>query len=122
MLSQKDKKVKVLVTGANGFVGKNLLVHLKEQKDIEVSTFTREDNVDLLDEKVKESDFIFHLAGVNRPKDQLEFTEGNADLTISLCESVRKSNKRIPVIYTPSIQAELDNAYGKSKVEPENHL
>lgn len=114
--------MKVLITGSEGFVGKNLLVHLREKKEIEIITFTRSDEIQSLDSKVAQSDFIFHLAGVNRPKDPTEFTQGNADLTEVLCQSIRKTKRNIPVVYTSSIQAELDNAYGKSKFEAESHL
>jgi UDP-2-acetamido-2,6-beta-L-arabino-hexul-4-ose reductase len=114
--------LKVLITGANGFVGKNLTVHLSERKDIEVLTFVKGDSISSLDEKVQKVDFIFHLAGINRPKVESEFTEGNVVLTIALCESISKSKKRIPVIYTSSIQAELNNAYGISKKKAEEAL
>lgn len=114
--------MKVLITGSEGFVGKNLLVHLREKQEIEIITFTRSDEIQSLENKVAQADFIFHLAGVNRPKDPTEFTQGNADLTDALCQSIRKTKRNIPVVYTSSIQAELDNAYGKSKLEAETHL
>lgn len=122
MLKQKDNTLKVLVTGADGFIGKNLLVHLGEKKDIEVLTFVRNEAISSLEEKVKSVDFIFHLAGINRPTKEEEFTEGNSDLTLALCNSIRKAQKNIPVIYTSSIQAELKNPYGNSKLMAEEHL
>ncbi|MFY7994482.1 MAG: UDP-2-acetamido-2,6-beta-L-arabino-hexul-4-ose reductase [Bacteriovoracaceae bacterium] len=114
--------MRVLVTGSDGFVGRNLLVHLKEIRDLELITFTRNDLIESLSEKVKEADFIFHLAGVNRPKEESEFTVGNSDLTKNLCDAIRKTKRSIPVVYTSSIQAELNNSYGKSKKEAEGHL
>lgn len=114
--------MKVLVTGSEGFIGKNLIVHLKEAKNIEVLTFCRGDALSSLDDKIKEADFIFHLAGINRPKEENEFVTGNADLTLALCQSVRNTKRNIPVVYTSSIQAELNNPYGKSKLEAEKHL
>lgn len=114
--------MKVLITGVNGFIGKNLAVHLAERKDIEVFRFGREDDLSTLGSFVGQCDFIFHLAGVNRPQDPKEFAEGNVDFTQSLCQAVIASGRKIPVIYTSSIQAEVDNAYGKSKLGAENAL
>ncbi|MQR01321.1 UDP-2-acetamido-2,6-beta-L-arabino-hexul-4-ose reductase [Glaciimonas soli] len=107
--------MKVLVTGANGFIGKNLLAHLRERADVETLTFQRPDSLSSLVEKVAEADFIFHLAGINRPETEVEFKEGNADLTLALCNAVRASGRSVPIVYTSSIQAERDNLYGTSK-------
>ena len=114
--------MRVLVTGANGFIGKNLLVHLRERPAIDVLTFTRGESLDALADKVAGADFIYHLAGVNRPQNEAEFAEGNADLTRALCDAVRRSGRAIPVVYTSSIQAERDNAYGASKRGAEEAL
>ncbi|MFZ6724242.1 UDP-2-acetamido-2,6-beta-L-arabino-hexul-4-ose reductase [Undibacterium sp. MH2W] len=113
--------MRVLVTGANGFIAKNLLVHLNE-KGIEAIRFTRDmDEADLADH-IEKSDFVFHLAGVNRPKEIGEFAEGNAGLTERLCTLMKQSGRRIPVLYTSSIQADLDNPYGISKRNAEQVL
>lgn len=114
--------MKVLVTGANGFLGRNLLVHLGERKGIDVIPFTREEDVQTLPEILKSIDFIFHLAGVNRPPSNDDFKKGNTDLTIALCNAITASARRIPVLYTSSIQAELDNPYGMSKRGAEEAL
>lgn len=114
--------MKVLITGANGFIAKNLLVHLSERKEIEVVTFSRDDDLDSLVSKLEGVDFIFHLAGVNRPKNVDEFTIGNSGLTSSLCKAIAQTKRSIPVIYTSSIQAELDNPYGQSKQAAEKIL
>jgi UDP-2-acetamido-2,6-beta-L-arabino-hexul-4-ose reductase len=113
--------MKVLVTGASGFVGKNLLVRLKEES-IEFDTFTRSDSLVFLNEKVLNCDFIVHLAGVNRPKDETEFIEGNTDLTISIVSILNEHELKTPIIYSSSIQAELDNSYGVSKKLAENAI
>ena len=108
----------VLVTGSNGFIGKNLIVHLNELA-INVQTFTRENSTQDLPDLIKKSDFIIHLAGENRPEDEKHFGPVNAGLTDSICESVRSVEKQIPIILVSSTQAILDNAYGKSKLEAE---
>lgn len=114
--------MRVLITGSNGFVGKNLYTHLSERKDIDVVTFTRDDDFDSLDAKLEGVDFVFHLAGVNRPKNVEEFTQGNSELTAVLCQVIETKGRKIPVVYTSSIQAELDNPYGKSKQTAEQVL
>jgi UDP-2-acetamido-2,6-beta-L-arabino-hexul-4-ose reductase len=114
--------MRVLITGANGFVGKNLIAHLRERADVTIAPFCRGDSPALLAEQVAEADFIFHLAGVNRPQHDDEFKQGNTDLTVALADAIRASGRRIPVVYTSSIQAALDNAYGASKRGAEDAL
>ena len=118
--------MKVLITGANGFVGKNLKLHLAERKVVQVVCFTRGNDVAELTTMLHGVDFVFHLAGVNRPQDPTEFVAGNADLTRALCQAVgavaQTTGKKIPIVYTSSIQADRDNAYGVSKLGAENAL
>ena len=114
--------MKVLITGANGFIGKNLQLHLSERNDVEVLCFTREHSESDLHQMVDAADLVFHLAGVNRPKDPAEFQEGNTDLTKALCDALQMAGKTIPVIYSSSIQAAVDNPYGLSKRAAENVL
>ncbi len=114
--------MKVVVTGAQGFIGKNILVHLRERADVQIVQFVRGDSLTSLTEKIQDADFIFHLAGINRPKDDSEFIEGNCELTRALCNAVKGSGRSIPIIYTSSIQAELKNAYGSSKLMAEEAL
>ncbi|MDD4927932.1 MAG: NAD-dependent epimerase/dehydratase family protein [Gallionella sp.] len=113
--------MRVLVTGANGFIGKNLIVHLREQ-GVETVSFTRDMSLDDLATALTGVDFIFHLAGINRPKDVAEFAEGNKGLTEQLCGLIRSSGRSIPVLYTSSIQAEAANPYGASKLAAEEAL
>lgn len=118
--------MKVLITGANGFVGKNLQLHLAERKDVQVVCFTRSHSVAQLPALLNGVDFVFHLAGVNRPQDPQEFAVGNADLTQALCKAVgavaAATGKRMPVVYTSSTQAAHGNAYGQSKRVAEGAL
>jgi UDP-2-acetamido-2,6-beta-L-arabino-hexul-4-ose reductase len=112
----------VLVTGSEGFIGKNLIVRLQELDNIKIKSFDKEDNIDTLKKYLQESDFIFHLAGVNRPKNVEEFEKVNAGLTTTLVELLEEIGNKIPIVITSSIQAELDNPYGKSKKMAEDEL
>jgi UDP-2-acetamido-2,6-beta-L-arabino-hexul-4-ose reductase len=107
--------MQVLVTGSKGFIGKNLLERLGRMEGVTLLAFDREDSEQSLEEKVEQADFIFHLAGVNRPEHVDAFYEGNAGLTRRLADAAQKSGRKIPVLMTSSIQAESDNDYGKSK-------
>ena len=118
--------MKVLITGARGFVGKNLQLHLAERKDVQVVCFTRDEGAEQLPALLQEVDFVFHLAGVNRPQDPQEFTTGNAELTQSLCHALcamaESTGNKVPVVYTSSTQAGFDNPYGRSKRDAEETL
>lgn len=114
--------MKILVTGAKGFIGKNLIVELRNRKYTEIFEYDRDTNPSLLDEYSKEANFVFHLAGVNRPKEQSEFMEGNFGFTSDLLNSLKKHNNTCPVMISSSIQAELDNPYGESKKAGEDLL
>ena len=107
--------MKILVTGSDGFIGRNLIVRLGELPGYEVIGFDREDSLDDLAELVGRADAVVHLAGVNRPKDIKEFVEGNTDLTARLCDLIAATGRKIPLIISSSIQADLANPYGESK-------
>ncbi|HHQ4471510.1 UDP-2-acetamido-2,6-beta-L-arabino-hexul-4-ose reductase [Aeromonas sp. S41-2] len=111
--------MKVLVTGANGFIGKNLRIYLAEQGFTDVICFDQDHSYADLADMVAKTEFVFHLAGVNRPKDEIEFTQGNTDLTQSLVSLLIETGRHIPLVLTSSIQADRDNAYGKSKAAAE---
>ena len=111
--------MKILVTGANGFIGMNLCTWLNEKK-YDVKKYTRENNLDDLKNSVKSVDCIVHLAGVNRPKKPKAFKEDNVNLTQKLCSLVSKESRNIPIIFfTSSIQAENESDYGLSKYNSE---
>lgn len=107
--------MKVLITGAEGFIGKNLQAHFKEDPSINLICFTKQNQRDELLEILKEVDFIFHCAGVNRTLCIDDFKEGNLNLTMALCETLSSLNKKTPILYTSSIQADLSTPYGESK-------
>ena len=113
--------MKVLVTGSDGFIGKNLLVKLAENS-IEFVCFTRRQSTDELANLLKDIDLVFHLAGVNRPSDPVEFKKQNYYLTSALCDAIHKTGRSISVVFASSIQANLDNAYGVSKKLAEEAL
>ena len=120
--------MKVLITGAQGFLGRNLQLRLSERPDAVVRVFTRADGdaAVALPALVAEADWVFHLAGVNRPQDPAEFTAGNTELTRQLCDAVAEvatqTGRRVPVVFTSSTQAEQNNAYGLSKRKAEDLL
>ncbi len=115
----------ILVTGAKGFVGKNLCSTLKNIRDgkdktrsIKVDSiyeFDIDTPIEMLDDFCKNADFVFHLAGVNRPKEEKEFMEGNFGFTSVLLDTLKKYQIKAPILVSSSIQAALDNPYGLSK-------
>jgi len=112
----------ILVTGSAGFIGKNLIVKLQELDNVAIKSFDKEDIIETLKKYLQASDFIFHLAGVNRPKNVEEFEKDNVSLTKILIKLLEEMDKKIPIVLTSSIQAELDNPYGKSKKRAEDEL
>lgn len=111
--------MKVLITGANGFIAKNLMVRLGELEDFEIATFSRQTPEKQLIDFVSDVDAVVHLAGVNRPQSPEEFVSGNTELTLRLCQALIEYRRQVPVIFASSTQAALDNPYGKSKLDAE---
>lgn len=106
--------MKILVTGANGFIGKNLCLMLHEHKHEVLPYDTNSSEQDLI-RYVAQADFVVHLAGVNRPLSPQEFYDGNVNLTKHLVDVLIKSHRLIPLIYSSSIHAAENNDYGNSK-------
>ncbi len=114
--------MRILVTGANGFVGKNLIAELNNRGYKDIYEFTRERDKKTLYRFTRDCEFVFHLAGVNRPRKEEEFMECNFGFTSELLELLEKHNNKAPVLITSSIQAEKDNPYGRSKKAGEDLL
>ena len=127
--------MKILVTGAYGFAGKNLVAALKNIRDgkdrrhpklniEEICEFGRDTGPALLEEYCRKADFVFHLAGVNRPKDSAEYMAGNRDFTAQLLEALKKCGNTCPIMLASSVQATLSgryagSEYGRSKLAGE---
>lgn len=107
--------MKILVTGAKGFVGKNLVAELKNRGYNEIFECDINTTHEELIEYTKKCEFVFHLAGVNRPEKEEDFMTGNFGFTSVLLDNLKKNSNKSPILITSSIQAKLDNPYGKSK-------
>jgi len=109
----------ILVTGANGFIAKNLIVNLQEHKDFNILKFFKGDSAEYLESCIRQCDVIFHLAGVNRPNSTEEFKIINQDLTELICNLIIKTNKDIPIFFSSSTQFDNGSPYGESKRKAE---
>jgi len=114
--------MKILVTGALEFIGKNLIAELKNRGYEEIYCVDVDTSEKDLADYCKDCEFVFHLAGVNRPENEDEFMEGNFGFTSTLLNNLKESNNKAPVLITSSTQAMLDNAYGRSKKAGEDLL
>jgi len=112
--------MKIVVTGSNGFIGKNLVAELNNQGYHDLFCFDRLQTLDELSHALKTADFVFHLAGINRPEHVDEFKTGNTDLTQIILNDLKQYNSTCSLLLSSSIQAELDNAYGQSKKAAED--
>lgn len=106
---------KILITGAKGFIGKNLVAELRNRGYNDIYEYDIDTAPELLDGYCREADFVFNLAGVNRPKEQSEFMEGNFGFTSTLLDNLKKHSNKCPIMISSSIQAALNNPYGQSK-------
>lgn len=112
----------VLVTGSQGFIGKNLVEVLSRQDGIKITSFTADDDIPTLELLLEGVDIIYHLAGVNRPVKSEEFTSGNTGLTQTIVSILSAKHKAPTIVMSSSTQAELDNPYGISKKKAEDIL
>ena len=112
----------ILITGAGGFVGRNLVATLHAMGCKDLLLFEKDDTVETLADYCRRAAFVVHLAGINRPKDPSEFYSGNAGLTDTMLRLLAEAGNQAPVLVTSSIQAALDNDYGKSKKQAEDAI
>ena len=118
---EKRLKMNILVTGSNGFIGKHVCLKL-ERNGFHVFRFDLDKNEDDLRNYISDSDFVVHLAGINRPLTTDEFYDGNTNFTKKVVDIMNELHKDIPLIMSSSVQAELDNDYGKSKKMGEDYI
>ncbi|MDB9959430.1 NAD-dependent epimerase/dehydratase family protein [Gammaproteobacteria bacterium] len=111
----------ILVTGASGFLGFNLIERIQRNPIINILKFNRQDSEDTLEEYIKNADFIFHLAGTNKGSDE-DLYIGNEKFTRNLCNFYNKFEKKVPIIFASTRHVETNNAYGSSKLNAENIL
>lgn len=112
----------VLITGARGFIGRNLAAHLAQREDLALLLFDVDNDEEELVGWLADADIVFHLAGVNRPENVEEYETGNAGFTSRICDGLRQRNDPPKVVMTSSIQAAQDNPYGVSKLRAEEAL
>jgi UDP-2-acetamido-2,6-beta-L-arabino-hexul-4-ose reductase len=114
--------MRIVITGSEGFIARNLRVRLRELGYHDVVCVARNTSRAELGQALADADIVFHLAGVNRPKDVAEFEMGNAELTRFICDSLCASRRSVRIAFSSSTQAELDNPYGRSKRAAEEAL
>jgi UDP-2-acetamido-2,6-beta-L-arabino-hexul-4-ose reductase len=107
--------MRIVVTGANGFIGRNLVARLGERGHADIGLITRDTSEPQARSVLEAADVVFHLAGVNRPQDPVEFTTGNATLTATLCKVLETSGRHATLVLASSTQATQDHPYGRSK-------
>ena len=112
----------ILITGANGFLGKNLIERLVKIPDIKIMHFDQGTSLLLLEKNLKECDFLFHFAAVHRPNDNEDFYRINDDFFEWILNTLQKYDNSCPILLTSSIQATDNNDYGRSKMIAENLL
>ena len=117
-----EKNSPILITGAGGFVGKNLVATLRTAGYTDLMLFEKDDTPETLADYCRRAAFVVHLAGINRPTDPSQFYTGNAGLTDTLLTDLEAAGNTAPVLVTSSTQAELDNDYGKSKRQAEEAI
>lgn len=114
--------MKILVTGAKGFIGKNLIAELNQRENMEILPVDIDTTEEMLDFYCQKCEFVYNLAGVNRPENVREFMEGNFGFATTLVEMLKKHRNTCPIMNASSIQAVLENPYGKSKKAGEDMM
>lgn len=119
---QTKDMLKIVITGHEGFIGKNLSAHLKQLSNVQLIGIARHDSIEACREKLSGADIVFHLAGVNRPELEEEFLEINTSFTAELITIMEQQERFYKFVYASSTQVTLDNQYGKSKLAAEIHI
>ncbi len=114
--------MKVLITGSNGFLGKNLVEFLKTKEEFELFLYDKDNSENELRHYCKNCDFVVNFAGVNRTSNVSDFSYGNVGVIETVVNYLKAFNNKAPIVYSSSIQAEKDNDYGKSKKQAEEFL
>ena len=114
--------MKILVTGSQGFIAKNLIVHLRGIENLEIGSLDRDSNRSAWEKELEQAEVVFHLAGANRPPDPDHFRKDNYELTQFIVDKLEEQNRPYKIIFSSSTQAALDNPYGKSKKEAEEYI
>lgn len=114
--------MRILITGADGFIGANLRTRLREAGGHEITGITRATAPQDMADALAAADIVYHLAGVNRPPTETEFESGNHGFTEQICKTLLARQRRTPVVFASSTQAAQDNPYGRSKLAAENAL
>jgi len=112
----------IVVTGSAGFIGKNLIQALYRLEGVKIYPYDIGDDSNFLKEAVNKADIIFHLAGINRPEKEEEYEKGNVGFTKDLVSFIEANKLNPLIIFSSSIQAALDNPYGRSKLKAEQEL
>ena len=112
--------MKIFITGATGFIGKNFCLALIENGIDDIIKIDIDSSEDEIIDGIRKADIIYHLAGINRPKSDQEFISGNVDFTREIVEFLKAENQNTPIVFSSSTQAENSSPYGKSKVDAEN--
>ena len=114
--------MRIVVTGSEGFIGRNLCLRLKEKEQYQVLGISRETTKEQASLLLSQADFVFHLAGVNRPKGLDTFQNGNVDLTSYVVKTLEGHGRHVPLVLSSSTQVKQDNQYGKSKLAAEKDV
>jgi UDP-2-acetamido-2,6-beta-L-arabino-hexul-4-ose reductase len=115
-------RTRIVVTGGDGFIGKNLRVRLQELGYYDVVSLGRSASQEWRQAAFAEADVVFHLAGANRPSDPTSFDIENREATRALCDQLRGASKKVTLVYSSSTQADIDNPYGRSKRAAEEEV
>lgn len=121
-MKNTNVKKKILVTGSDGFIAKNLILRLSEAGNYTIIPFSKKHDLNNLSDLIEQSDFIFHLAGENRPKKKEDFVVNNVHLTKEICKIIKSKEKKVPIVFSSSIHALSDSEYGKSKLDAEKFI